>query len=83
MQKIDTEGENFQEMGKWTEYIIFMNLKKKLTPVVILTLSCGYIHVYDFCSQTSLLVYTCGSDLRSSGSLSADHICSWDFFIEN
>ena len=25
---------------------ILINLKKKLVPVVILTLSCGYIHVY-------------------------------------
>ena len=36
---------------------IFMNLKKKLNPVVVLTLSCGYIHVYDLYSETSLLVY--------------------------
>ena len=42
---------------------IFMNLKMKLlNPGVILTLSWGYIHVYGFYSQTSLLVYI--SDLR-------------------
>ena len=33
-----------------------MNLKKKLTLGVILTLPWGYIYVYDLCSQTSLLV---------------------------
>ena len=37
-----------------------MNLKKKLTLGGILTLSCGYIHVYDLYSQTNLLVYTIG-----------------------
>ena len=34
-----------------------MNLKKKLTPWVILILSFGYIHAYDHNSQVSLLVY--------------------------
>ena len=41
---------------------IFMNYKKKLNPGVVLTLSWGYIHVYDLYSQISLLVYI--SDLR-------------------
>ena len=41
---------------------IFMNLKKILNTGVILTLSLGYIHVYDLYSQTSVLVYI--SDLR-------------------
>ena len=36
---------------------IFMNLNKKLTPRVILTLSWGYIHVYDLNRQTRLLAY--------------------------
>ena len=34
-----------------------MNLNKKLTLGVILTLFWGYIHEYDHYSQTSLLVY--------------------------
>ena len=37
------KGTNFQEMGNWP----FMNLKKKLNTGNILTLSLGYIHVYD------------------------------------
>ena len=41
---------------------IFMNLKMKLNPGVVLTMSWGYIHVYDLYSQTSLLVYI--SNLR-------------------
>ena len=44
---------------------IVMNLKKKLTLGGFLTLSCGYIHVYDFYSQTNLLLYI--SDHWSSG----------------
>ena len=49
---------------------IFMNLKTKLTPGVILTLSWGYIHVYDLCSQTSLLVYISGERLHDHWSSS-------------
>ena len=41
---------------------IFMKLKKKLNPLDALTLSWGYIHLYDLYIQTSLLVYI--SDLR-------------------
>ena len=33
---------------------IFMNYKKKLNPGVVLTLSWGYIHVYDLYSQINL-----------------------------
>ena len=41
---------------------IFMNLKKKLNPGVVLNLYKGFIHVYGLYSQTSLLVYNL--DLR-------------------
>ena len=36
------------------------DLKKRLTPEVVLTLPWGYIHVYYHSSQTSLLVYISG-----------------------
>ena len=38
----------------------FYDLKKKLTPRVVLTLPWGYIHVYYHYSQTSLLEYISG-----------------------
>ena len=41
---------------------IFMKLKRKLNPGDVLTLSWGFIHLYDLYIQTSLLVYI--SDLR-------------------
>ena len=41
-----------------------MNLKKKLIPRGILTLSWGDIHVYDLYSQTSLVVYISGERLQ-------------------
>ena len=47
-----------------------MNLKKKLPPGVILTLSWGYTQVYDLYSQTSLLAKIsreCLQDHWSSG----------------
>ena len=42
---------------------IFINVKKKLTPWVILTLSLGYIHAYGHYMQTSLLVYNLRSQV--------------------
>ena len=48
---------------------ILMNLKKKLTPGGILTLSLGYIHVYDLYSKTRLLVYI----FQISGERLQDH----------
>ena len=36
---------------------IFMKLKKKLNPGVVLTLSEGFMHLYDLFIQTNLLVY--------------------------
>ena len=44
--------------------MIFMNLKKKLTLGVILTLPWSFIHVYEHYNQRNLLVYI--SDLRSA-----------------
>ena len=53
----------------------FMNLKKKLNPGVVLTLSWGYIHVCDLYSQTSLLVYSSGERLQDHWS--SDYISSY------
>ena len=44
--KMTLKGKKLQ--GNWQVDRIFMNLKKKLTPGSILTLSWGYIHVYMF-----------------------------------
>ena len=43
---------------------IFIKLKKKLNPGHVLTLSWGYIHLYDLYIQTCLLVHVYVSDLR-------------------
>ena len=43
---------------------IFINLKKKLTLRVILTLTWGFIHVYEHYNQTKLLVYISGEGLQ-------------------
>ena len=46
----DTEGKNLPVNRQVDR--IFMNLKKKLTPGGILTLSSGYIHAHNLYSQT-------------------------------
>ena len=60
--KMTLKGKTFRTWASGQNINVFMNLNKKLTPGVILTLFWGYIHVYDLYSQTSLLVYI--SDLR-------------------
>ena len=44
--------------------MIFMNLEKKLTLGVILTLPWGLIHVYEHYNQRNLLVYISGERLQ-------------------
>ena len=47
-------------LSKLAHGLKFYDLKKKLTPGVVLTLPWGYINVYYHYSQTSLLEYISG-----------------------
>ena len=56
MQKtveLTLKGKTFR---KWASGQNIYEFEKEINPRGILTLSWGYIHVYDLCSQTSLLV---------------------------
>ena len=62
MQKIVKMTLKGKTSRKWTSGQNIYGIEKESNPGGILTLSEGYIHVYDLYSQTILLVYI--SDLR-------------------
>ena len=58
MQKNVIMSLKVQTFSKSANGLNIYDLKKKLTPGVILTLHWGYIHVYDHDSHTNLFICT-------------------------